>query len=740
MRTNGNTSDPWQRLRGRISDVVFDARYLCGDRGGNKNAPGVHERTVRYLEANVLGRPWADHLALLALIVSVHRNDVTSVNNMITCINVRFSILFSALGLTAMSEWKTEHHLGAYLTGELTTTDSMRMKLDFYHKLLSANKHTKKWLLKFSPTERERFKKYSLPPINPLHFDGLTNWGEVRRRQHKNRKSETDAVVPHLPDIRSEAHLRFNRMARLRQAYLSALAEIQEHGHPLPFEFSYEEGADPERGVEARERLHFRVWDRSSFVLAHKDDYGLTTVKYAKAHVLGYSVERNHTFLEFLRAEPLREGDTPAGFWFTELLQKGVVGNCYSDTTKEEQIRWLRAWGYGESGKGVTKPFRTGVPGLLAWNGVGGDGAFMRTIRTRGGIFIPVESLYAACMFALIAVDIVTTTGMRINELMQTRLDSNCLVRLVMTPPPEAKDRTQRIRYAFRLIPKGERTDTPSNYFIGKETVRLLKHAGHFLEEHYELDVSKGEKIPSIPFCEVHSRRHRFGEGRYVFQLNRKHLSNLDITACMRFLLHGMTFKTRDGKIVLVRSHLLRHAFATHAVQVAKVPIDVVGAMLKHKSLRVTEYYSQITEGLVAEAADEYLARIASTLDVKEAIVRSPEELQRQFEEAQRTVGTLTQVTGGDCTYHAPCYGRFVCVGCPSKVPNPAKRHQVEDKRKSAVDRRDRCLEEGLLPEAEQMNQVIRNCDAELREMEMIEAYRRDEARVTLIQIERRRQ
>jgi hypothetical protein len=38
------------------------------------------------------------------------------------------------------------------------------------------------------------------------------------------------------------------------------------------------------------------------------------------------------------------------------------------------------------------------------------------------------------------------------------------LVRQIDDPPPGAKDRSARIRYLFRLIPKGEKTDTPCNW------------------------------------------------------------------------------------------------------------------------------------------------------------------------------------------------------------------------------------------------------------------------------------
>ena len=57
------------------------------------------------------------------------------------------------------------------------------------------------------------------------------------------------------------------------------------------------------------------------------------------------------------------------------------------------------------------------------------------------------------------------------------------------------------------------------------------------------------------------------------------------ITTCLRFLLHGMVFTTREGQPVVLKAHLLRHTFATHAVQVEKIPFDIFGAWLKQKNL-----------------------------------------------------------------------------------------------------------------------------------------------------------
>ena len=75
-----------------------------------------------------------------------------------------------------------------------------------------------------------------------------------------------------------------------------------------------------------------------------------------------------------------------------------------------------------------------------------------------------------------------------------------------------------------------------------------------------------------------------------------------------------------------------------------KIPIDIVGAWLHQKNLAITEYYSKPTESMVAEASDLYLARIATQINVDEAILRSPEELLQIYESARGKAGTLAEV------------------------------------------------------------------------------------------------
>ena len=190
---------------------------------------------------------------------------------------------------------------------------------------------------------------------------------EITQQQQAHRKAETEAVIPQFATLRAEAHFRFNRLARLRQAYQQAVSQVLPDCSNLPIEFSYEEGEPP------AERLIFKLWDRRSFLLApeHEASYVASTRKLAQRGQLQFSDERNELFLEFVKAEQL-EGETPPeGWWFIELLKLRVLGS--KACKGEEQVvaakqAWLRQWGYGDEHLGErTAPFSTEVPGLLAW-------------------------------------------------------------------------------------------------------------------------------------------------------------------------------------------------------------------------------------------------------------------------------------------------------------------------------------------------------------------------------------
>jgi hypothetical protein len=684
---------------------------------------------VSYLERNVLPKAWANVLVLLAAILSARRFETSSVLCKIVILHSRFSSLFECLGIAGMEEWNPAVHIPMYLRAEILPNDPQSVRQRFWVTYSSASKIMARWLSGCPEEDRPAYQQFILPGLSRLFVEGLTRNKEVTQRQQQIRKAETDAVVPRLSDIRAETHFRFNRIARLRRAYQDAVRALKSETR-FPAVFSYEEGGDMERNLPAQERLWFKIWDRRSFVLAHADAYSYGPVNSARRGVGTFADTVNHIFLEFVRAERLY-GDAPAeGFWFGDLFKLGLFGLNPSVGSAEEvkaKQTWLASWGYGAA------PFFAEAGGLLTWPVA--DGRFMASAQRRStGVLLPVEAIYSAVTFGLMAIDLFITTGARINEVMQIRLTGDCIVRLKMPPPPEAKDQSPRVRYVLRLIPKGEKANVPQDYFIGEETKRLFVRVAQMLGEHYRLD--PGRALPGVRFAAGNGRAERFGQAPYLFQYAYQHLSANTITSCMRFLLHGMVFKTREGALVVLKSHLLRHAFATHAVQVEKIPIDIVGAWLHQKNLAVTDYYSKPTESMVAEASDLYLSRIAAQINVNEAVLRSPDELQQIYESARGKAGTLADVIGGQCISHGYCAAKFACVGCAGKVPDPAKRHQVERHKEWALLQVDYAINEGLHPDAERMKQLIRDCDNELAEMDMIDAYRRDEGLDVRIQIE----
>ncbi len=536
----------WLDLAEHIAPAILHAPKTGGDPAGGW--PPVHGRVVAYFQNKVVGTPWANHLALVAAVLAARRRDVQTIRLTCMVLNARFASLFPVLGLTDMTEWKNEIHLPLYLRGEIVPEDSQYIRQQFLSRFRTATKQTQSWLEALPEEERRRYQPFIFPEVSQFLHEQLSDWKELTQKQQEHRKAETEAIVPRFAELRAEGHFRYNRMCRLRDAYLQAVAQVHPNHSNLPLDFSYEEGDPP------LERLHFRLWDRRSFALdpAHEPWYSASTREKAKYGEQQYTVGRNQIFLEFVNVEPLEGNTRPEGLWFTDLLKMGLIGLQGSHGSEQqiaERQAWLRQWGYGdEDAQTPTYPFTTRVSGLLTWpdgktnGGEGSMGRFISQIqRKTGKVFIPVESLYAATTFGLLALDLLTTTGMRNGELHQINLLPECLIRLVDDAPPGARDQSPRIRYVLRLLPKGETTDARHNYGIGKESVRLIEKTAQMLCEHYNLQ--PGEPLPRIAFSPYHNRSHRF-EGPpvpYIFQYNRTHVTDASINVCLRFLLHVST-------------------------------------------------------------------------------------------------------------------------------------------------------------------------------------------------------
>jgi hypothetical protein len=227
----------WLDLAGTVTPEVLHAPKTGGD--PSEVWPGVHSRIARYLMHNVAGTPWTNHLALIAAVVSAKRYDVATIQAMMVTLHVHLKALFQRLALTEIEEWDAVTYFPSYLKGEIFPEDSLYRRMAFWNRYNTATKQVWLWLESLPLCEKETYRPFTFPVVPPLAVAGLVKHAEVKQHQHQVRKSETDALVPHFATLRSEAHLRFNRIVRLRQAYHEALKEGVEAGSAFPLEFSY---------------------------------------------------------------------------------------------------------------------------------------------------------------------------------------------------------------------------------------------------------------------------------------------------------------------------------------------------------------------------------------------------------------------------------------------------------------------------------------------------------------------
>ena len=680
----------------------MDTKVMCLQNSrGEFLIDKVDERILKYLNNNCLSFGWENQLLLITLIETVRNIDVNTTGKMLGTLHPRFKDIFINFNLTKFLDFNADIHLYAYLKGDIFPNDSnnKRSRLLNFYRLTEYN--TKKWIHNnLSFEEQEHYKQFLLQPTS---FDSRDfSFQKLAKEQAQTiRKDETDAIVLMLPTIRAEANLRWNQMKRLRDAFHQQIKEVQTKSLSLPIEFYYDE---PER---IGERFHFRLWDKPSFVLHHQKDFSEIVIKQATQKKLTYSDENNAYFLEFIRAE-LMEGESEGeGLWFNELIEINVLGSWYKYRPIEEHeriLKFLSLWGYEQEQQQKPSPFSSGHKGILT------PSTFVTLHKDKAkGLLIDVEPFYVACTFGLLAIDILTTTGARINELLQINNTKECIL---------IKKVKEKLHYSFKAIPKGR--DSLEEFYISKQTMEHIQTVARLLKEHYAV-----EKIPSVLYRG--DRKHIFSKSvPYYFQYKDKALDKIGIYSSIRFLLHGLVFETQSGKPVKIKTHLLRHAFATEAVQRQNVNIDIVAKLLHQKDLNVTAYYSAPTSSQIAESVSELHDVISSYVDIDDAYLRSPKELQQQFDVHAEKVGVYNKVLGGTCVTDFVCPTKMQCLGCKAKIPEPDQEDELLEVIQLSKDMEKRFKQMGLEVEVRKAKEMAKQARIELKEIDLIKKYREE--------------
>lgn len=661
----------------------------------------VYEKNINYYIHYVVDKPWNNHLLLFVLAYADKNADVGTIYNAMNNIHARLKNIFEVFQLEKMTAFDVETHMYQYLKGLYYKEHSDSQRSEFLKLYRIASNITKKWITsKLNSEQQSYFDPYILPI--PSYDSTDFSFTKSSKEHAKNtRKSETDVIVPLLPQIRAEGHFRWNQLNRLRQVFLKACEQAKAPNCDLPLEFHYDE---PER---VGERFYFRLWDKPSFALNHQDHFSASSLKSAYKRTGAYSNENNNYFVEFVKAEHFNDDEEAEGLWFIELFAEGVIGNWYKNVNEVNQKReLLYSWGYGkESMNGNPEPFHSKHKGIITPSNF-----VSRYKNVAEGTLFEVEPLYTAATFGLLAVDILTTTGARVNELLQISNTKECIRKVKVE---------NKFKFAFYAIPKGR--DELEPFYISEQTMKLIQLIAKLLKEHYG-----SEKIPNVKYR--YHRSHLFPDPKpYFFQYNNNSFKEDQVSSCFRFLLHGLNFITQEGNQVVIKSHLLRHSFATEAVQRQGLPIDIVAKILHQRDTGVTEYYSEPTASQVAQSVSDLHDVISDYVDLDEAVLRSPEELEKELEEYKQQVGVFNNVLGGTCVTAFVCPTKMQCLGCQAKVPQPEKKHELLEVIELSKDMEKRYSAMNVPIEVKKAKAMRKHARNELKEIELIEKYREEQ-------------
>jgi hypothetical protein len=261
----------YSQLLGKVDEQILHLQ----DTRGTFLLDKLDERNLKFFTRQIQDKPWANHFMLVVLVQANQNKDYRTIDNILK-LNSRFVDLFHAFSLSTMPAFNVEDHMYSYLKGNVYPDHSNSMKSEFNRHYRTAAYQTKKWFENnLTEQQKTNFRPYLLPmPLFDSRDFSFTKL--VLDQARDTRKNETDAIVPYLPQIRSEGHFRLNQIIRLRTAFLKAVEQAKKQADALPLKFQYNE---PER---VGERFYFRLWDKPSFVLYHRDQYSEHSIKAAK--------------------------------------------------------------------------------------------------------------------------------------------------------------------------------------------------------------------------------------------------------------------------------------------------------------------------------------------------------------------------------------------------------------------------------------------------------------------------
>lgn len=558
--------------------------------------------------------------------------------------------------------------------------------------------------------DREFFESLVLPSItSELVIDSV---GKLAKRNQSNeriiKKNETDDLLVNFRGIAIAAHKRLNVFDRFHEAAIQA----QNHAIKnklLVFSYSYMEG---------NTLVQCKI-EHKNFILEQMGSYKVSNFSaYCGREVKDFIASTKYEPEEYV-VNICNHKEVSSNIWFIELASANAFYPATAATKAPLEL-FLVGNNYPSTYFFSHYLFRSLFSGLPM-------NFLCIASEALGTVYISHHELQIVFYLAAFATEFMITTGARLNEVLQIALHEDVLK--ILTIPNLSNALADSERYALLLIPKG--ADVQATYFISKKTFELLHRVSLVLSNYYRVFYNN-EIIPSLEPNKSNKKRHLMQVRPYIFQIGRHQLNGNSLMTAVKFLLHNAVFssRTENGRIVTVKikSHVLRHAFSTYAVQIEKTPIDVVAKILNQKHLPTTEYYSEPTLSIISDHHDSLANSIIHSANLDEEAARSPEHLQLLYKEAKSRSGTMTEVLGGTCVAHGYCPAKTSCIGCAGKVPDPQKKNVIISKLRWAENEKKWNHSLGHTAEERKMDVLIQSCEIELNEIAEIERYEQERA------------
>ncbi len=544
--------------------------------------------------------------------------------------------------------------------------------------------HMQPYLSSLSTGKREKLAPFLLPIL--VHTPKLVKLRmHVVNRQRAKRKEQTHAVVRDLVSLVA--------MGRQRYKWLSDLdVQVQQVAEAIKNEQATLPAVIKCPDLDKWQELVFRVWDRKSWIEAHR-------AKYCE-RIFNYDRDSDGVlFLQLVGALP----ETP---WF---LHAAEVGALYRHPLPAAR-KYLRDW---------KVPLFASTDGLLLAKSAQAQMIIRNQPKASGSpddsrVLFWVEPLLAGAALGLFTLVSLTQTGMRIGEFQQVTLDETC-TKIGRFPRFEgqAEQFSEELMFWY-LYPKGK--DDRQPYAV----TPLMQEAMTIWLQTHERFCGNWQLVPADSYQFAHARRF---PSRYKFALQwkGKHIQRQAVEACLDFLLLEHTCLDSSGQLTRISAHVLRHGVAGY-LRNQGVPLEDIMDLLKQVNIAVTDYYSKLSPQDLYAKIGPALTRLGELAEIDPATIRTKDELNLLAQAALQRFGVLCHLPGGSCSCLQSCEIQFRCASCSSFVPDPARRHEVENKIATCKKLIRLCEAEGDFIQVRNQQSHLHSWERVLKEMDALVA------------------